>query len=569
MRQAELHYDLRLELGGVLKSWAVPKGPSLDPRVKSLAVHVEDHPIEYGSFEGVIPQGQYGGGTVMLWDRGTWEHDGDAAESYEKGKLVFRLAGERLKGRWALIRMGGKAGQNGKNWLLKKLEDDEARSAGDQDVLKNETSVATGHTMEEIANNKQVPSARRGKADQNPGSTSGSRRPDTPVSKPASARKVDPSRLSGARRSPLPARIAPELPSLVDKLPEDEAWLYELKLDGYRMICVVRDGTVALLTRRGNNWTHRFPTIARGIEMLGLESAIVDGEVVVLRKDGSTDFQALQNLLRQGNDHQLVYFVFDLLYYRCHDLRSHCLERKEMLSRIFAGAGDPGTIRYNDHIVGHGDQVFFGACGHGLEGIVAKRADSQYTEGRTADWVKIKCLKRQEFVVGGWTEPAGSRNALGALLVGYYRKHSELIYCGRVGTGFSHLSLRELRGGFDRSKASDRHSPGVSPALKHAVSSTGPSLNSLSKSHSPHGRQMGFSDTPRLQESGRIKCHTRSASNSLWRNRTRPRTILLMIRPCEGSTRHPAREPRSGHDGSRRMSLRVWPDSSGSDSLPG
>ena len=337
---SRLHYDFRLELGGVLKSWAVPKGPSLDPRVKSLAVHVEDHPIEYGSFEGVIPQGQYGGGTVMLWDRGTWEPEGDAAETYEKGKLVFRLAGERLKGRWALIRMGGKAGQNGKNWLLKKLDDDEARSGSDQDVLKNLTSVATGRTMEEIAGNKQVPPARDIKAS-DPERTSGSRRPDTLVRKPAGARDLDPSRLSGARRSPLPARIAPELPSLVDKLPEGEGWLNELKLDGYRIICIVRDGTAALLTRRGNNWTHRFPTIARALESLGLESAILDGEVVALRKDGTTDFQALQNLLKHGNDNQVVNFVFDLLYYRGHDLRQCALiDRKEMLSRILGGAQD-------------------------------------------------------------------------------------------------------------------------------------------------------------------------------------------------------------------------------------
>ncbi len=441
---SRLHYDFRLELDGVLKSWAVPKGPSLDPSVKSLAVHVEDHPIEYGSFEGVIPKGQYGGGTVMLWDRGTWVPEGDAGKSYGLGKLVFRLAGERLKGRWALIRMGGKAGQNGKNWLLKKLDDEEARSAGDVDVLKNVTSVATGRTMDEIAGNKQVKPARVSKSAK-PGTSSGSGRPDTLIRKHDAVLKIEPSRLRGARRSPMPARVAPELPLLVDQLPDDAGWLYELKLDGYRMICVVREGAASLFTRRWNDWTDRFPTICRAVEGLGLENVILDGEVAAIRKDGTTDFQALQNLLKRGDDQQVVYFVFDLLHYRGHDLRKvPLLERKKLLSRILSKKHRSETIRYNDHIAEEGNQVFSSACRHGLEGIVAKRADSHYVERRTADWVKIKCLKRQEFVIGGWTEPAGSRTSLGALLVGYYCGPSELVYCGRVGTGFSQQSLRSL-----------------------------------------------------------------------------------------------------------------------------
>ena len=215
---------------------------------------------------------------------------------------------------------------------------------------------------------------------------------------------------------------------------------------------------------------------------LRLEPAILDGEVVALRKDGTTDFQALQNMLRHGNDDHVVFCVFDLLYYRGHDLRQVALiERKELLSRILGGDGRSETIRYNDHIVGHGDQVFSGACGHGLEGVVAKRADSQYIEGRTSDWVKIKCLKRQELVVGGWTEPAGSRNSLGALLVGYYPRPSELVYCGRVGTGFTQSSLGELHECWDSLNAGSRHSASLFRASRHAVSSTGRSLNWSSK----------------------------------------------------------------------------------------
>jgi bifunctional non-homologous end joining protein LigD len=262
---SHLHYDFRLELGGVLKSWAVPKGPSLDPAKKALAVHVEDHPLEYGSFEGVIPQGEYGGGTVMLWDRGTWEPEGDAAESYQRGKLVFELKGERLKGRWALIRMGDKAGQDGKNWLLKKVDDNESRIDGDDNILSRmTTSVATGRTMDQIATNaaqkKPAAKARR------PQKSSATARPDRRLQKPRGSHSFGPSDAKGARRSAMPQKIAPELPTLVEELPQDSEWIYELKLDGYRVIGFVRDGNATLYTRRGLDWTHRFPAVADALE---------------------------------------------------------------------------------------------------------------------------------------------------------------------------------------------------------------------------------------------------------------------------------------------------------------
>jgi bifunctional non-homologous end joining protein LigD len=258
---SRLHYDFRLELDGVLKSWAVPKGPSLDPAKKSLAVHVEDHPLEYGSFEGVIPQGEYGGGTVMLWDRGTWEPEGDAAASYRRGKLVFRLNGERLKGGWALIRMGGKAGQDGKNWLLNKLDDKEARSGeGDNIQSRMTTSVATGRTMKQIANNTK-PAKKSTTNTGRPKKSTASERPDRRIRNPNAASSLDTSVLTGARRSAMPAKIAPELPTLVEKVPQGPGWLHELKLDGYRMIGFVRDHKASLFTRRGHDWTHRFPTI--------------------------------------------------------------------------------------------------------------------------------------------------------------------------------------------------------------------------------------------------------------------------------------------------------------------
>ena len=332
---SHLHYDFRLEMDGVLKSWAVPKGPSLDPGKKSLAVHVEDHPLEYGSFEGVIPQGEYGGGTVMLWDRGTWEPEGDAEDSYRRGKLVFRLNGERLKGRWALIRMGGKAGQDGKNWLLKKIDDDEARSADDHDILtKMTTSVATGRTMDQIAGHTKLAKKPRPKA-RKPRKSSAADRPDHRIRKPRTHNSLDPGALEGARKTAMPTQIAPELPTLVAKSPHGDEWLHELKLDGYRMIAFVRDGKASLHTRRGHDWTHRFRTVAAALEELGVGDVILDGEIVVLRPDGTSDFQALQNVMRHGNDESIVFFVFDLLYYEGHDLRQVALiERKRLLARL-------------------------------------------------------------------------------------------------------------------------------------------------------------------------------------------------------------------------------------------
>ena len=442
---SRLHYDFRLELGGVLKSWAVPKGPSLDPARKTLAVHVEDHPLEYGSFEGTIPEGEYGGGTVMLWDRGTWEPEGDPAESYRRGKLVFRLNGERLHGGWALIRMGGKAGQDGKNWLLKKLDDDASADADHEAVDEFTTSVVSGRTMDQIAHNAASRKKSTSKKQATPKST-GPERADRRVRKPNASASDQPTAPRKAARSKIPGSIAPELPTLVEEIPHGREWIYELKLDGYRMIGRVHDGKATLFTRRGHDWTHRFPTIAAALEEVKGGDAIVDGEVVVLKHDGTSDFQALQNAMRQGNHEEIVFFVFDLLYHRGCDLRPlPLIERKKMLKSWLGKSKRSGLIRYNDHLSGAGDQIFTQACHNGLEGIVAKRIDSQYQERRSTDWVKVKCLKRQEFVVGGWTDPSGARDALGALLVGYYRGPSELVYCGRVGTGFTEQSLRDLR----------------------------------------------------------------------------------------------------------------------------
>jgi bifunctional non-homologous end joining protein LigD len=433
---SRLHYDFRLELDGVLLSWAVPKGPSLDPAKKCLAVHVEDHPLEYGSFEGTIPKGEYGGGTVMLWDRGTWEPEGDAAANYRRGKLIFQLHGERLKGGWVLLRMRNKGNDDGKNWLLKKLDDGEARP--DDDITAElTTSVATGRSMDQIAD--------EAKPAKQPKPTEPTERADLKIRKQSSTVAQSSVPAQRIRRAAMPSLIAPELPTLVEKIPAGPEWLLELKLDGYRLMGSVRKNKTALLTRRGHDWTPRFPTVAAALSELEDGDMIVDGEVVVLKPDGTSDFQALQNVIRQKDYDRLVYFVFDLLYHRGKDLRRvPLIERKLLLRRLLDDKNRSPVIRYSDHLSGDPDEVLSLACRHGLEGIVAKRADSPYEEGRTTDWVKVKCKKRQEFVVGGWTDPGGSRDSLGALLVGYFRGHSQLVYCGRVGTGYTESSLREL-----------------------------------------------------------------------------------------------------------------------------
>ncbi len=440
---SRLHYDFRLELDGVLKSWAVPKGPSLDPTVKALAVHVEDHPVEYGSFEGTIPENQYGAGTVMLWDRGTWEPEGDPKTGYRKGKLKFKLHGEKLNGRWTLIRMSGKAGDDGKNWLLKKLDDTQARTAGKRDLLEEKPeSVASGRTMDEIA------------ADADQTWSQGAAVKKKPAKKRASPKKrsqstngalISPSSLTGAVRRRQPSRFQPQLATLVRQIPETDDWLHELKFDGYRLMCFFRGGRPHLVTRRGLDWTHRFPTVAQAALGLKVKNAIVDGEVVVLSRNGTTSFQALQNLLQRKRDDDIVWYVFDLPHCEGFDLtQTPLVERKALLKQLLQTAPND-VIRYSDHLVGNGAAAFSKACRRGLEGLICKRVDSPYQQRRTDDWVKVKCLSRQEFLIAGWTEPSGSRAGFGALLLGYYDKHRRLVYAGRVGTGFSNSSLRQLK----------------------------------------------------------------------------------------------------------------------------
>ncbi|HEX5549638.1 MAG TPA: DNA ligase D [Nitrospira sp.] len=448
-----LHYDFRLELDGTLKSWAVPKGPSLDPGQKRLAVHVEDHPLEYAKFEGVIPPKQYGAGTVLIWDRGVWRPQGDPQDGYRHGVLKFRLDGQKLHGGWTLVRMQSRRNQareNGKeNWLLIKEQDGEARRGQAGEVVETLTeSVESGRGLQDIAT-----AGARVWHSNRPSSTSESRvvSPEVttqkvkrrPSSTPSSVTEPDLSRLPGAVKARQPDWIAPQLATLVDRMPTDDNWLHEIKFDGYRLLCRVKNGDARLFTRNGNDWTPKLSAQAEAVAHLGLKEAWLDGEAVVLTEQGRSSFQALQNAFDSRFTGTIVYCLFDLLYLNGYDLRATPLiERKRLLASLLNRSREP-QLRYSDHIIGDNQASFEEACRQGLEGLIVKRMDAGYRSGRGRSWLKVKCEQRQEFVIGGFTEPAGSRQGFGALLVGFY-ENRKLRYAGKVGTGFSDSLLKKL-----------------------------------------------------------------------------------------------------------------------------
>jgi bifunctional non-homologous end joining protein LigD len=425
-----LHYDFRLELDGVLLSWAVPKGPSLDPGVKRLAVQTEDHPIEYGSFEGVIPKGEYGGGSVLVWDRGRWIPEGDARESYRRGRLTFTLEGEKLHGRFHLVRTRGQGAKNdAKSWLLIKSGDEVAERGSDTKLVDEQpASVLSGRTLPQI--------------ERDPDRVWHSK---VEASEPA-AHIPDAAAHARARKAALPGFVEPQLATLVQAAPEGDDWLHELKLDGYRILVRIDRGKVRLLTRRGHDWSARMPSVQRVFAALPFSRALIDGELCVLREDGASDFQRLQNSLQAGRDEACTYFAFDLLHFEGADLRAlPLLERKALLREALSAVGArEGRVRYNDHVQGGGPRFFAHACKLGVEGVVSKRADAAYSSGRSRAWLKIKCVAREEFVIGGYTQPAGARSHFGALLLGSYDARGALHYAGKVGTGFTQQSLSEL-----------------------------------------------------------------------------------------------------------------------------
>jgi bifunctional non-homologous end joining protein LigD len=441
---SRLHYDFRLELDGVLLSWAVPKGPSLDPHDRHLAARTEDHPLEYGSFEGTIPEGEYGAGTVLLWDRGTWEPEGDPHEMLRKGDLKFVLHGEKLKGSWVLVRMKPRPERGDKEeWLLIKHRDEEAADGDGGRILDEQpASIASGRSLEEIAS---AGNASVWHGDMPAG--------DQTEARPGEDFVIDPGSLRGAEAMAKPPRfVQPELATLVKNVPTGDQWLHEIKFDGYRAISRVEGGEVRMYSRNDKDWTDRYGLLAAELARLPVHGAVLDGEVVVRLPDGRTSFQELQNALGEeagkgAGEHggHLTYYVFDLLYLDGFDLTRAAIEdRKELLRRLLARVGEGGRILYSDHIAGSGGAVLQQACAMRLEGVVSKRTSSPYRPGvRGTEWVKTKCKSEQEFVIGGYTDPAGARTGFGALLLGV-RSDGGLRYVGKVGTGFDEKLLSTL-----------------------------------------------------------------------------------------------------------------------------
>ena len=392
-----LHYDFRLELDGVLKSWAVPKGPSLDPSHKRLAVHVEDHPLSYGAFEGSIPAGQYGAGDVIVWDRGIWQPHDDPHKAYAAGKLKFTLVGEKLAGDWALVRTRLKGSGDKEQWLLIKENDQQARPISDYDIVQAQ-----------------------------------------PTSVLSNARVGQPK----TRQPTLPDQMAPQLATLVDRAPAGD-WHYEIKFDGYRILARVRDGHVHLFTRNGHDWSDRLPRQVKALAALKLKDCWLDGEVVSLNRDGLPDFQGLQQAFDSGRSQDLVYYLFDAPFLHGQDQRSVALqERRAALKAALAGNQSP-LLRFSETFAADHHDILHSACSLGLEGVIGKRAGSPYSSTRSADWIKLKCRRRQEFVIVGYTRPQGSRSGFGALLLAVHADRA-LVYAGRVGTGFDQATLQTL-----------------------------------------------------------------------------------------------------------------------------
>jgi bifunctional non-homologous end joining protein LigD len=485
-----LHYDLRLELDGVMKSWAVTRGPSLDPGEKRLAVHVEDHPIEYNSFEGTIPQGEYGGGTVMIWDRGRWIPDDDPHKGYAKGHLDFLLEGKKLHGRWHLVRMRGRDRDRHENWLLIKGRDDEARSGRGGDILEQQPlSVASGRSMDEIAAGKgkkrvwhsnrsanrsanrstakarsqtqrefraELQAQSRSRLEKSGGprvSAKSTAKRNKPTAKrestakaamPVAARRsADPVR-SNRRRGGLPDFVPPSLATLHDAPPDGAGWIHEIKFDGYRIEARLDHGKARLLTRKQLDWTHRFERIATAVAALPAQTALLDGELVVEGENGISSFSLLQTDLKDGRENRFIYWIFDLLHLDGQDLTNEPLTvRKAALRRLLRGQPRNGPLRYTEDFEERGSAIFTHACELGLEGIVSKLRDAPYHSGRSESFIKTKCHNAQEFVVVGFTPSTAMPNAVGALTVAFY-DHGKLRYAGRVGTGYTHQTARDL-----------------------------------------------------------------------------------------------------------------------------
>src|SRR3982751_2045126 len=414
---SRLHWDFRLELDGVLKSWAVPKGPSLDPGENRLAMRTEDHPLDYGSFEGTIPKGEYGGGTVMLWDQGRWIPDPrkDPSKTIEEGHLHFTLEGERMKGEWVMFRLKPKPGEKAEPWMLKKVTDDYADpDDGDALVDNAVTSVTTGRTMAEIASGEDVWRSNRGGQKGGRGKRRASKAP--------------------------PPFEEPQLATLVDDVPPGSGWIHEYKYDGYRLLLAVGDGVATAWTRNGKDWSDKFKTLVKAASKLP-GGCLIDGEAVALDEHGKPSFQLLQSTLKDQRGANLAFYAFDLLVDRGEDIKKlPNIVRKDRLASLLAGV--PPPIIYGDHIVGRGEEMLKEGCKLGGGGIVSKKASATYSGTRTRSWLKVKCIQRQEFVIVGWSE-SDKRIGFRSLLLAA-KDDGKLTYVGKVGTGFNGRLIQEL-----------------------------------------------------------------------------------------------------------------------------
>ncbi|ELX08055.1 putative DNA ligase-like protein [Janthinobacterium sp. HH01] len=407
---SRLHYDFRLELDGVMLSWAVPKGPSYDTHDKRMAVHVEDHPISYNEFEGTIPPKQYGAGKVIIWDRGVWRPLGDPRKALAAGSLKFELAGHKMHGRWALVRMKGK-GEKQEPWLLIKEKDDYARPAAEFSVVDE--------------------------------------MPDSVKTLPPPGAGV---------AAALPETLSPQLATLVDAPPSSpEDWLFEIKFDGYRLLARIDGKDIRLITRNGNDWTHRLPGLRDALAKMKLPSGWYDGEIVVHDDNGRPDFGLLQNAFDEDNPADIVYFLFDIPFHNGRDLRETPLEERRAILQALLDKKPSDTVRFSAALDASPQEMIAAACSMGLEGIIGKRRDARYTTRRSGSWIKLKCGQRQEFVIGGYTDPQGSRSGFGSLLLGTYDKDGKLQYAGNVGSGFNAATLRDVKSKMDKLAAT--HSP--------------------------------------------------------------------------------------------------------------
>jgi bifunctional non-homologous end joining protein LigD len=457
-----LHYDFRMEVDGALRSWAVTRGPSLLPGEKRLAVHVEDHPLEYGDFEGTIPKGEYGGGTVIVWDRGTWAPIGDAERGYRKGHLDFELTGEKLGGRWHLVRMAGKPREKRENWLLIKGDDDFARGTDEPDILEERPeSVKTGRVVADVESEKPGWSSKTGRIAKAPeeeqttkrSAAKASARPVRGVKAAAGSKAKAPAAdagdngasqaeaeaaapPTGGRKAAMPGFIEPQLATLRAEAPSGDRFIHEIKFDGYRLQAHVANGKARLLTRSGLDWTDRFGgAVADALAALPVAEAVIDGELVVEGGGGASDFSALQADLSEGRSDRFVYYVFDLMHLDGRDLTGAALiDRKAALARVLDAA--PAALRFSEHFDEDGEMILRHACRLSLEGVISKLRDGKYRPGRGRDWIKSKCSERQEFVVAGYVPSTTSDKAIGSLVLGHHQGGA-FIHAGRVGTGFS------------------------------------------------------------------------------------------------------------------------------------